>query len=174
MKSLDLAYTNSILIELLNSTERRTMTSLQNKATSYNTVKKTVYALKDDGLVDVETSKQGRKTFLVSLTPKGREVAKRSLALSDIASGKLVRPRFLTDEQEILIYLSKKDEENFGALKDKFLGAYGAVKGLAGLGLLTQEVKGENMAPLNKIKISQKGRKVAKHLKEIENILGGE
>jgi hypothetical protein len=45
MKSLDLAYTNSILIELLNSNDKRTMTSLQNLATSYNTVKKTVYAL---------------------------------------------------------------------------------------------------------------------------------
>ncbi len=131
MKSLDLAYTNSILIELLNSNDKRTMTSLQNLATSYNTVKKTVYALKDDGLVSIEPSKQGRRTFLVSLTPKGREVAKRSLALAEIASGKSIPKETISVElpqgvHEQIIKILKIDreersEEEFvlDAVKDK-------------------------------------------------------
>ena len=99
MKSLDLPYAKSVLIELLRK-DGVPITTLQKIVTSYNTVKKLIDSFEKDGFAEKKELMIGRKTFQVRLTPKGRAVAVALGIAEAIAKGDIEEEYRLKREQE--------------------------------------------------------------------------
>ena len=78
----------------------------------------------------------------------------------------------------ILIFLSEHDEHMLSDIwDDAGVGinqGYKALEKAKDLGLVSTKIDSKKYPPRNYVSLTDKGRKVAKHLKEIENILGGE
>ncbi len=86
--SLDLKYSKSILIMLLESKEPSPLTEFQKYIKNYYALKNTVEELAKDGFVTIEEKIMGRKTIFVSLTAKGRAVAKKLREAEEVAKVK--------------------------------------------------------------------------------------
>jgi DNA-binding MarR family transcriptional regulator len=125
--------------------------------------------LEKDGLIIIKERRIGRKSFLISLTPKGRAVAEQLKKADEIARGDVSQKGLFSDEHLILLWISGKGTEDFASLKGKY--GYSAIENLKNLGLIEQEIDNKTYPPGSFVKITGKGKKVAKLLKEIEEVL---
>ncbi|MHB1439975.1 MAG: hypothetical protein ACYCSO_05265 [Cuniculiplasma sp.] len=169
MESLDLPYAKSILLELLLE-DGVPMTTFQKIATSYNTVKKLINSFEKDGLVEKKELMIGRKTFQVSLTPKGRAVAEQLKHAEDAATGKKFT---FPDKFAIISFLDKNGSTPLHDLKDEFQDATEMVRELEELKVIKQEINSSSYPPINFIVLTEKGKEIALYLRKIEEIMKG-
>ena len=78
----------------------------------------------------------------------------------------------------VIIFLSGTGETNFQSIVDELpltgRSLYAVIGKLKGLELIKTRIDKSSYPPRNMISLTDKGRKVARLLKEIEGILGGE
>ncbi|MEM3191829.1 MAG: winged helix-turn-helix transcriptional regulator [Candidatus Parvarchaeota archaeon] len=78
----------------------------------------------------------------------------------------------------VIIFLLEHGETNFQGIVEGLpltgRSMYSVVEKLSGLGLIKTRIDKSKYPPRNMISLTDKGKKVAKKLKEIEEILGGE
>jgi len=87
MDSLDLKYAKSVILRL---TEKDTFmkSDLFDIVTSNQVLDKLLDALQADGYIRKDLSKYGRRTYSISLTPKGRVVAQQLKKTEEVSEGK--------------------------------------------------------------------------------------
>ena len=85
LKSLDLKYSKSILVKLLEGDEPVPLSDLQIFVKNYYALKNTIEDLEKDDLVKKEEKVMGRKTIYVSLTEKGQAVAEKLKEAEEVA-----------------------------------------------------------------------------------------
>lgn len=105
MRALDMKYAFSVLITLLDS-EQLMKSELFRVVRNNNTLDKIIDALQMEGLISVDEKMLGRRTYVISLTQKGRSVA-AYLRLAEKASlqarippGKVEKLRRRTEKVE--------------------------------------------------------------------------
>ena len=130
-------------------------------------------SMESDGLITIKESKIGRKTYKVELTDKGRAIAEQLKKVEEIYAGHEIS-EFLTDDMKILIYLLNEKETPYESLKGKFSSAYSSVSRLKQMELVDAKIDNSKFPKEEIISLTDKGRKVAEKLKEIEEILEGE
>ncbi len=167
MDSLDLKYAKSILLRLA-GTEKVKKSDLFDIVKSHQVLDNLLDALSKDGYITIEENERGPKKYSISLTSKGIAVIKPLQKADDISHDKIAESRFLTDEQEMLLFLLGKPEHDMDSLVNKFPGAYGAVKYLAGFGLVSQKLAGEGTASVNRIYLTEKGKRVGQSLRRVK------
>jgi len=145
-------------------------TDLLEIVSSSDSLSKTLRKLQDDGLIIMETKVIGRKTIYISLTDKGQAVAEQLKKAEQVAEGGEIS-EFLTDVMKILIFLLGENEVPFGLLKEKFGSAYTSVSRLKQMGLVHARIDNNRFPKEEIISLTDKGRKVAQKLKEIEEVL---
>jgi len=118
----------------------------------------------------METKVIGRKTIYISLTDKGQAVAEQLKKAEQVAEGGEIS-EFLTDDMKILVFLLGENEVPFGLLKEKFGSAYTSVSRLKQMGLVHARIDNNRFPKEEIISLTDKGRKVAQKLKEIEEVL---
>ncbi len=89
MNSLSLRYSHPLLIRLLEKDEIM-KTDLMDIVKNIQTLDKLLKSLEGDGLVTIKEKIIGRRTFYVSLTPKGKAIAMELKKADDIASGRSI------------------------------------------------------------------------------------
>jgi len=127
-------------------------------------------SMESDGLLTIKESKIGRKTFKVELTEKGQAVAEQLKKAEQVAEGGEIS-EFLTDDMKILIYLLNEKETPYESLKGKFSSAYSSVSRLKQMKLVDAKIDNSKFPKEEIISLTDKGRKVAEKLKEIEEVL---
>lgn len=167
MDPLNLKYSKGILIALLEKGKVNKKV-LQPYASNTNTLDDVLDALEQSNLISKKQDVIGRRVYEISLTSKGIAVAKQLQKADDISHDKITESRFLTDEQEMLLFLLGKPEHDMDSLVNKFPGAYGAVKYLAGFGLVSQKLAGEGTASVNRIYLTEKGKRVGQSLRRVK------
>jgi len=148
-------------------------TDLLEIVSSSDSLSKTLRKLQDDGLIIMETKVIGRKTIYISLTDKGQAVAEQLKKAEQVAEGREIS-EFLTDDMKILIYLLNEKEARYESLKGKFSSAYSSVSRLKQMKLVDAKIDNSKFPKEEIISLTDKGKKVAEKLKEIEEILEGE
>ena len=137
---------------------------------SSGTMDKLLPKLEAEGLISMKEEILGRRTYLVSLTDKGQAVAEQLKKAEQVAEGREIS-EFLTDVMKILIFLLGENEVPFGLLKEKFGSAYTSVSRLKQMGLVQARIDNSRFPKEEIISLTDKGRKVAQKLKEIEEVL---
>jgi DNA-binding MarR family transcriptional regulator len=148
-------------------------TDLLEIVSSSDSLSKTLRKLQDDGLIIMETKVIGRKTIYINLTDKGQAVAEQLKKAEQVAEGGEIS-EFLTDDMKVLIYLLNEKEARYESLKGKFGSAYSSVSRLKQMKLIDVRIDNKKYPSEEIISLTDKGRKVAEKLKEIEEILNGE
>ena len=172
MDSLDLKHAKSILVRLAGKEEVK-KSDFFDIVKSHQVLDNLLDALAKDKYLKIEENERGPKKYSISLTPKGLAVAKQLKKTEDIAAGREIS-EFLTDDMNILISLLNEKEVYFDLLGKKFHDAYESVSWLKQMKLVDTRIDKTKHPQESIVFLSEKGRKVAKHLKEIEEILGGE
>ena len=85
------------------------MTKLQNIITSYYSVTRSVGSLYESGLVNKREIVSGRKTIMISLTKKGREVAEQLKRVEAISKGHKLPS---TERYAVILYLYRNGSKN--------------------------------------------------------------
>ena len=145
-------------------------TDLLEIVSSSDSLSKTLRKLQDDGLIIMETKVIGRKTIYISLTDKGQAVAEQLKKAEQVAEGREIS-EFLTDDMKILIFLHHEKETPYESLKGKFSSAYSSVSRLKQMKLVDAKIDNSKFPHEEIISLTDKGRKVAEKLKEIEEVL---
>ncbi len=89
MDSLDLRYSKSILIKVLELQGHAILSDLKEIATNWRSLKDVVFALKEDGYLDTSEEIAGRKVIHVSLTARGTRVAEQLKRTQEVAKGEI-------------------------------------------------------------------------------------
>ena len=99
--SLNLPHANSVLIELLKGKVLKT--KLQSIVRNFYSLNTLLKEMKNDGLIDIELQPFGKNIQYISLTPYGREVAKKLKEAEEVAES----PD--TQEAEGVIHIGGED-----------------------------------------------------------------
>jgi DNA-binding MarR family transcriptional regulator len=145
-------------------------TDLLEIVSSSDSLSNTLRKLQDDGLIIMETKVIGRKTIYISLTDKGQAVAEQLKKAEQVAEGREIS-EFLTDDMKILIYLLHEKETPYESLKGKFSSAYSSVSRLKQMKLVRARIDSSKYPSEEIISLTDRGRKVAEKLKEVEEVL---
>ena len=167
MESLDLPYAKGLILKLFENGEVP-MTRLQSIATSYSTVIKIVESLRKDGLVNVRDVIVGRKTRLVSLTSMGEGVAHQLKRTEAVAKG---RKFTFPDKFGIITLLDASEKLTMNEIADLYPDPASILRELESLKLIKQTIDTSQYPMQNYFSLTEKGKKVADKLKEIENLI---
>jgi len=123
-----------------------------------------------DGLLTITESRIGRRTYKVELTPKGRAVAEQIRRISDVGQRKAMD---FPDSFKLITFLYDHGPRDVASIKEKFPGLFGFVEELTSSGIIVSRIDSSRYPPENVIDLTEKGKKIAEKIKEIEEILKG-
>ena len=135
-----------------------------------HTIEKTLLDMERNGFIEVKEGFIGRRTYQISLTPKGRSVAEQLKRAEEAAKG---RKFIFPDKFAVITFLDKQGSSTLGELKEEFHEAAEIVRELESLKVIRQEIDHSKHPPVNRIVLTEKGETAAKKLKELEEILKG-
>ena len=137
---------------------------------SNTTVDKLTTELSSEGFIEIKKEFAGRKTYEISLTPKGRSVAEQLKRAEEAAKGK----KFIfPDKFAVITFLDKQGSSTLNELKEEFHEAAEIVRELESLKVIRQEIDSSKHPPVNRIVLTEKGEMAARKLRELEEILKG-
>ena len=143
-------------------------TDLLEIITSSWTLDKLIPKLERDGLLEVKESTMGRRTYEISLTPKGRQVAEELRNMDRINKRKSLelQPIF-----KLILFINEKGECKLSELKDEFPGSYSYIEDLKAEGIIEASIDNSKFPSETIISLKEKGKLIAQKLKELEEIL---
>ena len=119
--SLNLPHANSVLIELLKGKVLKT--KLQSIVRNFYSLNTLLKEMKNDGLIDIELQPFGKNIQYISLTPYGREVAKKLKEAEEVADSPVdqeAKGVIHIGGEDIDIKLTPEERENSKYLKFLF------------------------------------------------------
>ncbi|MGC8622006.1 MAG: hypothetical protein ACP5U0_08845 [Caldisphaera sp.] len=165
MDILDQKYVSSILRYMLDH-ENIKKDDLRHIVKTVSTLDKTLNLLQIEGYIEIKEQILGRRVYAISLTNQGRAIAEQLKNIEEPSNSS----RFLSQkEQEALLFLSSKNDIDSKEFIEKF--SYSSISKLSDLKLIKQIIDTKAYPPKNFIEITDKGKKISKKLKEIEEIL---
>ena len=115
MEALDRSYAKSILILLLSNNGKAIKSDFSVIASSWKTLSDVISALEEEGFLTISEQVLGRKTYVIEITDKGREVAEKLKEAQDVSEGIIH-----VDGEEINISLNPEEQKNSQYLKYLF------------------------------------------------------
>ena len=90
MDSLDKSYSKSVLVLLYSRGGNAKKSDLKEIATNWRTITDVLNILQKDGYLTISEEILGRRTYMITLTPKGRAVAEQLKRAEEAASGVVI------------------------------------------------------------------------------------
>ena len=112
MEALDRSYAKSILILLLSNNGKAIKSDFSVIASSWKTLSDVISALEEEGFLTISEQVLGRKTYVIEITDKGREVAEKLKEAQEVAEGVIH-----VDGEEINVRLEPEERKNSKYLK---------------------------------------------------------
>jgi len=169
MDALDRKFAKSVLIEL-NGMDVAKKSDLFKVVKSHQVLDNLLYSLQKDGYLNIAESKVGPRKYSISLTPKGRAVAEQIRRISEVGQRKAMD---LPDSFKLITYLHDHGSKDVAGIKEKFPGLFGFVEDMTSLGIIVSRIDSSRYPPESVIDLTDKGKKLAEKIKEIEEILKG-
>jgi len=167
MDALDRKFAKSVLIEL-NGMDVAKKSDLFKVVKSHQVLDNLLYSLQKDGYLNIAESKVGPRKYSISLTPKGRAVAEQIRRISEVGQRKAME---LPDSFKLITFLYDHGPRDVASIKEKFPGLFGFVEELTSSGIIVSRIDSSRHPPENVIDLTEKGKKLAEKIKEIEEIL---
>ena len=169
MESLSERYSNPLLSYLLTK-EKCLKTDLQVIVSNIQTLDKLLIKLQKDGLIEIEKKIIGRRTFEISLTDKGRQVAEQ-LKNAELASqGRLVKS-FFSRPMLVLMFLGRVGNATVSQIKEEIPGSYDDLEELKKMNLITSKIEEKNGTMENFVMLTEKGEKVCEEANKIAELV---
>jgi len=169
MDALDRKFAKSVLIEL-NGMDVAKKSDLFKVVKSHQVLDNLLYSLQKDGYLNIAESKVGPRKYSISLTPKGRAVAEQIRRISEVGERKAMD---LPDSFKLITYLHDHGSKDVAGIKEKFPGLFGFVEDMTSSGIIVSRIDSSRYPPESVIDLTEKGKKIAEKIKEIEGILEG-
>ncbi|MHB1507512.1 MAG: hypothetical protein ACYCUZ_05585 [Cuniculiplasma sp.] len=133
---------------------------------------KLLIKLEKDGLVNIEKKVIGRRTYEISLTEKGRQVAEQ-LMNADLAAKGTLKKSFFSRSQLILMFLGRVRKATVLQIKDEIPGSYDDLKELEEMKLITQKIEETNGKKENYTTLTGKGEKAIEEIIKLKEVIEG-
>ena len=160
------------MLSYLFTKEKCLKTDLQVIVSNIQSLDKLLIKLEKDGLVNIEKKVIGRRTYEISLTEKGRQVAEQ-LMNADLAAKGTLKKSFFSRSQLILMFLGRVRKATVLQIKDEIPGSYDDLKELEEMKLIATEIDNATYPPVNYVKLTGKGEEALRKAKELEEIVKG-
>ena len=162
---MDQKYAKALLTFLLKQEKPVKKTSLSEIISNPYKLTDLLLLLQKDGFVNMTESKIGKKSYEISLTSKGRDVAKQLRRLDEIARGE----KFTFPDKFLLImYLNKMGPTPISKIMKEFAGVYDILTELKTLKVVDSETDRTKFPPVSMISLTEKGKKIANYLAKID------
>ena len=171
MESLSERYSNPLLSYLFTK-EKCLKTDLQVIVSNIQSLDKLLIKLEKDGLVNIEKKVIGRRTYEISLTEKGRQVAEQ-LMNADLAAKGTLKKSFFSRSQLILMFLGRVRKATVLQIKDEIPGSYDDLKELEEMKLITQKIEETNGKKENYTTLTGKGEKAIEEIIKLKEVIEG-
>ena len=173
MKNLNLSNKSQlILLNLAKNDGEVIKTSLLSIVSNSYALNSNLDHLKDLGLIIVREEKIVRKTYWISLTEKGHQVAEQLLNAELAAKGSL-KKSFFSRQQLIIMFLGSVGKTTVSQIKDKIPGSYDDLKELEGMKLVRSEIDNTAHPSQNWIMLTEKGVRLFEDIKKVEGRIIG-
>ena len=144
------------------------MTKLQNIITSYYSVTRSVGSLYESGLVNKREIVSGRKTIMISLTKKGREVAEQLKRVEAISKGHKLPS---TERYAVILYLYRNGSKNMKEINEDLPGSTEILRELEKLNVVKQEIDKSKYPQEATLSLTEKGMVVGLRFEELERMI---
>ena len=167
---LVIPYSNAILIRLIEKGGKSKKSDIIMKDESWTTWSKSIEKLSSMGYLKIEEKLEGRRTYEISLTDKGRQVAEQ-LKNAELASqGRLVKS-FFSKSQQVIIFLGRVGRATVSQIKEEIPGSYEDLEELKKMNLITSDIDNVAYPPVNYIMLTEKGKKVCEEANKIAELV---
>ena len=141
------------------------MTKLQDIITSYYTVTSSAGSLYESGLVNKREVVSGRKTIMISLTKKGREVAEQLKRAEAISQGRKLSS---TERYAVILYLYRNGSKNLKEINEDLPGSTEILRELEKLNVVKQEIDKSKYPQETMLSLTEKGVEIGEMLEKVE------
>jgi len=168
MKDLPLSNHRQLILLFLYEHGKINKSELGEAITSPPILNRELEKMELDGLLTITESRIGRRTYKVELTPKGRAVAEQIRRISEVGQRNAMD---LPDSFKLITFLYEHGSKDVASIKEKFPGFFGFVEELTSSEIIVSRIDSSRYPPENVIDLTEKGKKLAEKIKEIEEIL---
>ncbi|MHB1440016.1 MAG: hypothetical protein ACYCSO_09855 [Cuniculiplasma sp.] len=123
--------------------------------------------MEEEKLIKTVEERIGRRTINISLTDRGLAVAEQLRRAEDISKG---RKFLFPDKFAIISFLDKTETSTMTSLTNEFRNVSELLKELEDLKVIKQEINSSGYPPTNSISLTEKGKRIADKLNEIEEL----
>ena len=165
MISLDNKFTSSVLRFLYEADKPVIKSALSKVVNNPYTLSKLLETLADDGLINYSLNEFGRKSYNISLTQKGRDVAEHLIKLDAISKGKKISS---TERYALILYLYRNGPKNMKEINEDLPGSTEILRDLEKLKIIRQEINKSNYPQETTLTLTEKGMEIGEMLNKVE------
>ena len=119
-------------------------------------------------LINIREEKIVRRTFYISLTPKGRKVAEQLQKVEATSKGKKFPA---TDRYAVILHLFRNGPMNLKEINDELPGSTEILRDLERLKVVRQEIDSSRYPQETRLELTEKGREIGAKIEELEKMM---
>jgi len=163
--SLDNKFANSVIRFLYEADKPVIKSALSKVVNNPYTLSKLLESLSKEGLINYSINEFGRKSYNISLTQKGRDVAEHLMKLDAISKGKKLPS---TERYAVILYLYRNGSKNMKEIKDDLPGSADIIRDLMNLKVVKQEIDSSSYPQKTKLELTEKGERIGSLIEKAE------
>ena len=168
MISLDNKFANSVIRFLYEADKPVIKSALSKVVNNPYTLSKLLESLSKEGLINYSINEFGRKSYSISLTQKGRDVAEHLMKLDAISKGKKLPS---TERYAVILYLYRNGSKNMKEINEDLPGSTEILRELEKLNVVKQEIDKSKYPQETMLSLTEKGMEIGEMLNKVEGMM---
>ena len=168
MISLDNKFANSVIRFLYEADKPVIKSALSKVVNNPYTLSKLLESLSKEGLINYSINEFGRKSYNISLTQKGRDVAEHLMKLDAISKGKKLPS---TERYAVILYLYRNGSKNMKEINEDLPGSTEILRELEKLNVVKQEIDKSKYPQETMLSLTEKGMEIGEQIEKLEELI---
>ena len=168
MISLDNKFANSVIRFLYEADKPVIKSALSKVVNNPYTLSKLLESLSKEGLINYSINEFGRKSYNISLTQKGRDVAEHLMKLDAISKGKKLPS---TERYAVILYLYRNGSKNLKEINEDLPGSTEILRELEKLNVVKEEIDKSKYPQETMLSLTEKGMEIGAKIEELEKVM---
>ncbi len=168
MTILDNKFANSVIRFLYEADKPVIKSALSEVVNNPYSLSKLLEALSKEGFINYSINEFGRKSYSISLTPKGREVAEQLRKAEAISKGQKFPA---TDRYAVILHLYRNGPMNMKEINDELPGSTEILRDLERLKVVRQEIDSSRYPQETRLELTEKGKEIGAKIEELEKMM---
>ena len=156
-----------ILKRLYGENKEVVKTSLLSSVPNSYSLDRYLNELFEDTLINIREEKIVRKTFYISITQKGREVAEQLRKAEAISKGQKFPA---TDRYAVILHLYRNGPMNMKEINDALPGSTEILRDLQKLKVIRQEEDSSKYLQETRLELTEKGKEIGELIEKLERM----